>query len=91
MLDASPLHCFIVNGSTSHKTKVVGHTEPRLVIVFRSVMKVPPIVGSLILAWKAMMDTNMLYTVTWKLKVFFFLIVFFFLKYFIMWGISWEK
>lgn len=47
---------------------VAHHTIyiPKLAIVFRSVMYVPPIAGSLIFAWNAIWATNMQYTVTYN-------------------------
>ena len=48
----------MVSGSTNHNIKVDGHTDPRFEMVFNKVMNVPPIAGSLIFAWKAMIETN---------------------------------
>lgn len=61
---AAPSHCLDVSGSTSHRASVDGQFPPRLVTVFRRVMYVPPITGSLTLAWKAMQATYMLYSAT---------------------------
>lgn len=76
----APTHSFTVRGSTSQRATVDGQFPPRLDTVFKRVMYVPPIRGSLTLALKAIIDTYMLYSVTcekkgtleWWKEVFFF-------------------
>jgi hypothetical protein len=50
--------CETVSGSTSQRARVVGQLPPKLQIVLRSVMYVPPTAGSLIFAKKLITDTN---------------------------------
>ena len=52
--------------STSQRARVPVHVPAMLDMVLRSVMYVPPILGSLILALNAIIDTNIEYTKTWK-------------------------
>jgi hypothetical protein len=51
--------------STSQRDSVPGHIPARFDTVLRRVMYVPPIAGSLILAWNAMVETNIEYAATW--------------------------
>lgn len=64
----APTHSFTVRGSTSQSATVEGQFPPRLDTVFKRVMYVPPIRGSLTLALKAIIDTYMLYRVTCEKK-----------------------
>ena len=50
--------------STSHRARVLIQVPARLVMVLSRVMYVPPMEGSLILAWNAITDTNMEYANT---------------------------
>jgi len=56
---STPMHRFTVTSSSSMRDKLIGHLDPRLAMVLRSVMYVPPIAGSLIFAKNAICDTNM--------------------------------
>ena len=47
--------------STSHRASVLVQVPARFVMVLRRVMYVPPMEGSLILAWNAIIDTNIEY------------------------------
>ena len=61
----TPSQSFSDTVSTNHKAIVLGQVPARFMMVLRRVMYVPPMAGSLILAWNAIPDTNIEYTATY--------------------------
>lgn len=61
-----PWQDFQESASTNQRATVLGQFPPRLVTVFSRVMYVPPILGSLILALKAIIATNIEYRVIFR-------------------------
>lgn len=57
---------YLQEGSNVCMNVGMSRVLPRLATVLSKVIYVPPMTGSLILAWKAIWDTNILYTNTWN-------------------------
>lgn len=63
------VHDLNVKVSTSPSATVVVQVPPKLLTVFKSVMYVPPTIGSATRAKNAIISTNITVTVTWKWNV----------------------